>query len=260
MPHRRHTVPAIVVTSGTILVGCGGHSGGTYYYYGGSGCASYSACYPPDALYRGTLGGDSSGQRTPVVAIFGNNGDGRMAAQDGTYYRLTLDAAGRALRGDLAGYSTDRAFADGTRSTSGVVSGNVYPSGLDATVEDRQGNRESLSLQPTREAGGPGQPINGTWSYQTDGFGVGLTLRANGDLVAADSKGCMYKGSFSNTRTGEVYRVSYVRSCAGTIDQFSGYLAPVSASQSGAPRVQVLADDYGAQFLSIRSHERRRSL
>src|ERR1700675_2804265 len=94
-PMRFHNrlLPIVTITGSSLMVGCGGNNGGSCGYgssYGSSGGCSGPAGITGDGYYEGTLTGQGNAQALPVVAIIADNGDGTIAGQDGTYYRLNV--------------------------------------------------------------------------------------------------------------------------------------------------------------------------
>ena len=112
-------LPVVAITGSSIMVGCDGGGGSN------GACGSYGSCAAapvPSAggVYEGTV------QGTPVVAIIAENGDGRISAQDGTYYHLTVATQGADVSGSYFADSSGIAFPNGTQSTTGTVSATLH--------------------------------------------------------------------------------------------------------------------------------------
>lgn len=258
MTMKRRTLPAVLVTGGSILVGCGGHrSSGTYYAYGGSSCGSY-ACDPAYGVYLGGVSNGATTHDTPAFAIVDKNGDARMSGQNGTYYRMNLSAAGTNLQGALEGWSDTGEFPNGTRSTSGIISGHLTPTGLNATVTDRKSQAAAFSLYYRNAYSGTStlSALAGIWSYNSGGFSITLAIQPDGNFEGTDSDNCTYSGNFGlNDAKVNVYHDNYVRACEGAVDPFSGLAAriPEQSTETATTPTQIvfLADDDDGNFISI---------
>src|SRR5579863_6836915 len=162
-------LPVVAITGSSIMVGCGGYSGGScgsygsYGSYGGrkatgkrarrdrmSGAYLYGCPVPAnvgaDGIYEGTLTDRTTQQGDAVVAIIADNGDGRMSAQDGSYYRLTVSTTGTQVSGSFVGFSQQASFPDGRQTTSGSLAAMLAQTGLNGTLTDQAGDVEALSL------------------------------------------------------------------------------------------------------------------
>lgn len=253
MTTRGKSVSAVIVTSGTILVACGGHDNNCCYYGSyGSSCSYSGACYPyANGAYRGTMSSPSTGQKTPVIAVLGP-GAGQMSGQDGSQYQLTLDPAGSTVRGGLSGFSPTDSLANDSRNMDASISGTLKGGNLNAEVTDQAGDRQALTLH---YAGSSNSTLDGTWAYSLNGYSISVKID-NGAMIGTDSKSCSYRGTVRAVGPQfTLYRAQFQQVCDSVSNAFDGYLAPVSAAQTGSnpaqAQVVMLADDNEGNFLSI---------
>jgi len=142
--------PVITVTGSSLLVSCGGGYGGSCGSYGSYG--SYGSCGPlypgPDGIYEDAVKPSTTGPGSPVVAIIADDGQGRVATQDGRYYRLNVRASGNSLGGSFSSIS-DAAVSsgNGAPTQSGSLEGQLTPTGLNLTLTDSMSPPQPLTLQ-----------------------------------------------------------------------------------------------------------------
>ncbi len=152
MSFHNRLLPVVTITGSSLMVGCGGNSGGSCggsYGYGSYG--SSAVCAPPANIgapgyYEGNLTGQGAPQATPVVAIIADNGDGAISGQDGTYYRLNVSLMGNNATGTYYGLSQGANFPNGTQATTGSISAIATPSGLSGTITNQASAAESLLM------------------------------------------------------------------------------------------------------------------
>jgi hypothetical protein len=247
-------LPVVTITSSSLMVGCGGYSGGSCGY----GSYGSSACAPPgnitvDGYYEGTLSSQGAAQGNAVVAIIADNGDGVMSGQNGTYYRLNVNLAGNSALGTYYALSQGASFPNGTQATSGSMSVFATPPGLSGTLTDRTGVAEALQLNfdTVYNLSSSLAMLAGTWSYAANGFSLTATIRPDGTFSAVDSNNCSYSGDFALIDPNfNVYSESYARTCNGASVAFTGLAAyfPPSGNPASAD-LKLLADDNASEFL-----------
>jgi hypothetical protein len=217
---------------------------------------AYSSCAAPvgvDGVYEGTLTNSATQQETPVIAIIDENGDGSMAGQDGTYYRLNVAQAANNVSGSFHGYSQAADFPNGSQSDTGSIAAAITQPGLSGTLTDQAGNTETLSLNfdnvYTLSSSLP--TLAGTWSMSANGLNLTATIQTDGTFSAVDSNSCSYSGAFGLIDVNfNAYSVYYVRSCNGTSLTFSGLASYFPAAGSTTPaQIKVLADDSVGDYL-----------
>jgi hypothetical protein len=197
MSFHNRLLPVVTITGSSLMVGCGGNSGGSCGYGSSAGCA------PPvsitgDGYYEGILTSQGAPQANPVVAIIADNGDGAISGQDGTYYRLNVSLPGNNVTGTFYGISQGTPFPNGTNTTSGSISAVASPTALNGTLADQTGAPESLALNfdTVYNFGSSLATLAGTWSYTANGFSLTATIRPDGTFSAIDSNNCSYTGAF----------------------------------------------------------------
>jgi hypothetical protein len=203
-------------------------------------------------MYEGTLTDQATKQVTPVVAIIADNGDGRISAQDGTYYRLTVATSGYNVSGSFSGYSQGVTFPNGRQSTAGSLSAQITPAGLNGTLTDQAGDVEALSLNfdNTYTLGSALPTLAGAWKYNANGFSLTATINADGTFSAMDSNECSYTGSFGLIDSNfNAYSENYIRLCNGTSLVFTGLASYFPASGNAPAEIEMLADDNAGDYL-----------
>jgi hypothetical protein len=262
MSTAQRLLPVVAISGSTLLVGCGGGACcyGSYGSYGGcsyGSCGSYGGA-DPAGIYEGSLTDPGNQQSIPVIAIIAEDGEGRMSAQDGTYYRLSVGTTGNGLSGSFQGYSQGASFPDGTQTAGGMLSGTVQSAAIQGTLTYVAGQTQPLTLTfdnaydnntPSLAA------LAGSWSYSSGGFTLNATVGADGSFSATDSNACEYSGSFTIVDPSfDAYHVSYTRTCNGVSASFMGLSSYFPASGSGASaapvHIELLADDGAGDFLA----------
>jgi hypothetical protein len=239
-------LPIVTITGSSLMVGCGGNGGS---------CGSGSSCSGPgisaDGYYEGTLTTTPGSPATPVVAIIADNGDGAISGQDGTYYRLSVSLPGNQLTGTYLGLSQGPAFPNGTQATSGSISAVASPN-LTGTLSDQAGAEEPLSMNydTVYQVESSLPKLAGTWSYTANGFSLTATIRSDGTFSATDSNNCSYTGAFMIIDPNyNAYSESYVRSCGGANDTFTGLAAYFPQNGTTNADIKLMADDNATEFL-----------
>jgi len=256
MSFHNRLLPVVTITGSSLMVGCGGYSGGSCGY--GSSYGSSGGCAGPvitgDGYYEGSLTSQGKPQPTPVVAIIADNGDGAIAGQDGTYYRLNVSLPNNNVTGTYFALSQGPNFPNGTQASSGSISAVAYPN-LNGTLSDQTGATESLAFNfdTVYNLSSSLATLAGTWSYTANGFSLTATIRPDGTFSAIDSNSCTYSGAFSLIDPNfNAYHDSYARSCNGVSVTFTGlatYFPPVG--NTARADIKVLADDNASEFLVV---------
>ena len=238
----------MAITGSSLLVGCGGG-------YSNGSCGSYGSCGPTSAylsvggVYEGTVQGT-----TPVVAIFTENGDGRISGQDGTYYHLTVATQGNTVSGNYFADSTGPLFPNGTSSTTGSMSAVLAPTALNGTLIDQSGLSAALSLNfdTVYNIGSALPTLAGTWSYTATGFSLTATILSNGSFTAVDSAGCSYTGTFYLIDPNfDAYGENHVLSCNGINTNYAGLATYFPPAGNIGAQIGLLADDNAGNDLVV---------
>ncbi len=271
-------LPVVAITGSSIMVACGGYSGGScgsfgsygsYGSFGSFGMRRVSAKRAPaartaasymcptsigaDGVYEGVLTNDANQQQTSVVAIIADNGEGRMSAQDGTYYRLNVSSSGASVSGSFSGFSQGATFPDGRQSTSGSLAATITQSGLGGALTDQSGDKVGLSLRFDSVYGVTSalSTLVGTWSYSVTGFSMTATIHTDGTFSANDSNNCTYSGTFGLIDPRfNAYSESFMRSCGGTSMMFAGLATYIPGTSSTPTEIRMLADDNSGDYLA----------
>jgi hypothetical protein len=255
MSFNNRLLPIVTITGSSLMVGCGGNSGGSCGY--GSSYGSFGGCAGPiitgDGYYEGTLTGQGNPQPTPVVAIIADNGDGAIAGQDGTYYRLSVSLPRNNVTGTYFALSQGPKFPNGTQATSGSITAVASPN-LSGTLSDQTGATESLAFNfdTVYNLSSSLATLAGSWSYTAaNGFSLTATIRPDGTFSAIDSNNCSYTGAFGLIDPNfNAYSENYIRSCGGVNVTFTGlatYFPP--GGNTATADIKLLADDNVSEFL-----------
>lgn len=247
MSTHKRLLPAVAITGSSLLVGCGG--GG----YAAGSCGSYGSCGPAPVpstggVYEGTV------QGSPAVAIFAENGDGRISTQDGLYYHLTVTTQGADVSGSYLAYSSGTAFPNGTRSTTGTMMATLGSTTLSGTLTDQTGLVDALGLNfdTVYNTGSALPNLQGTWSFTGAGFSLTATILPDGTFTGTDSTGCTYSGAFVLIDPNyDTYGESHVLTCNGVNVNFNGLAAYFPPTPSVGANIQLMADDGAGQDLVV---------
>lgn len=260
MTAKSRILPLIAISGTSLVVGCGGRgsSCGSYGSYGsyGSGGGCVAQNLDPAGVYEGSLSNSTTQQGAPVIVIIAENGDGRMASQDGSYYHLNVSAVGNNVTGTFTGFSQAGTLPNGSHSSSGALSGFIVPNSLSASLTDATNVQQSLVLNSDNVyyMASSLVTLTGTWTFVANGFTLTATIQSDGAFAATDSNNCTYSGAFGLIDPNfNAYSETHVRICNGVSDVFSGLATFIPASGSGptgAPTViRLLTDDNSGEYL-----------
>ena len=260
MTAKIRALPLIAISGTSLVVGCGGRgsscgSYGSYGSYGSSGgCVAQSL--DPAGVYEGFISNAATQQGVPVVMIIAENGDGRMASQDGSYYHVNIGAVGNNVTGTFAGFSQAGTLPNGSHSSSGAVSGFIVPNSLSATLTDATHIQQSLVLNfdNVYHMASSLVTLAGNWTFAANGFTLTATIQSDGAFTATDSNSCTYSGSFGLIDPNfNAYSETHVRICNGISDVFAGlatFIPAAGSAPTGAPTIiRLLTDDNSSEYL-----------
>ena len=244
MERRHAALSALFVAAGIGLAGCG-HD----HCYN---CGDFGA--DPSGIYEGTLTDTVTQKATPAVAVIDENGDGRMMAQNGTYYAFGANTSGYNVFGNFLEFP-----GDGT-TVKGSYNGSLTQAGLSATFTASGSDTAALSLNFDNNyfLASSLPTLAGSWSYTdtTSGFNLKLSIQSSGAFTGTDSDGCAYSGFFSLVDPNfNAYSESFSQTCgtAAAISYFGlSYYIPAAGSGSNATPAMInfLADDDNGHFVS----------
>ncbi|HEY6923820.1 MAG TPA: hypothetical protein VI653_10150, partial [Steroidobacteraceae bacterium] len=211
-------------------------------------------------IYEGSSASSASPQSTPVVAIIAENGQGRIASADGTYYRLNVGTSGNNMNGAYSdftqGGSTQTAAAPGSgaQGASGTVGGMITSSGLNMTLTNTTSAPQSLTLAFDTVYNRPSSlaSLAGSWTATANGVTMTATVQPDGSFTASDSNNCTYLGNFSLIDpTFDVYAETHVRSCNGAAITFTGLAAllPANTASGNGMEIKLMSDNDAGEYL-----------
>jgi hypothetical protein len=203
----------------SIAAGCGGGSSGA----GGSDPSSTPSTNATTAgVYKGTITSTATGQSTQVVALVGANGQTTWMSTDGRVWDGTMPMTGAQFDASLMGHMyTGSTFPDGSHAgmwtmnvdhSSGQMSGHFAGSG--------DAGHFSLMLNSMWNRPASLQTLAGVYTRSTwSGYANTMTIGTDGQLVAADSRGCNIDGTVTvPDPTRNMYAISATVTSCGTLD------------------------------------------
>ncbi len=208
---------------------------------------------PAAGIFEGTLSDKASQQQTPVVAIIAEDGEGRVSAQDGTFYRLNVFNSGYNSSGSFEAFSQGLLFANGQPTSSGSFNAAPSSAGLNATLQYKSGDTATLALSfdQASDMASSLSVLQGSWTYAATALTLNITVQTDGSWSGTDSANCSYSGSFSLIDANEnAYAVHYKQTCNGTDKSFSGLASYFPAQGSSPVQLRVFADDGAGDFLA----------
>jgi len=218
--------------------------------------------FDPSGIYEGTLTDNVTQTTVAITGILDENGNGILSATGGKYFRLSqINTAGDSVFANFIEYSSSGAFANGTDSTTGSLSGSITSPGLQATVTSTGNDTATLSLNYDNIYGIPSSlpTLAGSFTSSTTTPTVSLTINSNGSFTGSDSNACTYNGYFSLIDPQvNAYSETYTLSCASVVTSYTGLADYVPASGSGTSatpeQIHLLADDGSGAFIDVTLH------
>jgi len=243
MERRKAALSALFLVTTLAVAGCGHDH---CYYCGGS----YGA--DPSGIYEGSLTDTVTQQTTPAVAVIDENGDGRMMAQSGTYYRFN--------QVNTSGYSVSSSVSvfPGNGSTiAGSLNGTLTQAGLSGTLTASGSDAQSLSLNFDNNyyLSSSLPTLAGSWTYTGSSFSLNLNIQSSGAFTGTDSNNCTYGGYFNLVDPQyNAYSENFTLTCGTASTSYFGlsYFIPAAGTGSNATPAMInfLADDNNGDFVS----------
>ena len=179
-------------------------------------------------VWKGTITSTTTGQSTSVVALTGLDGHSAWMTTDGRVWSGQVPMAGASFDATFIGHMYDGShFPDGTNhgSTSmmiehhsaGTTSGHYSGNGDAGTF--------SLSLSPMWDRPASLGTVAGVYTRTTsNGYAMTMTINANGQLSASDTRGCLINGAVGVPDAAHnLYRVdATVTSCGSLNGTYAG--------------------------------------
>lgn len=210
----------------TLAAGCGGSGGsdaatsGTSSTSGDNGSTTKAATTA--GVYDGTITSTTTGQSTSMMGMVGTDGQALWMSTDGRVWNGTMPATGAHFDVSLMGRMyTGATFPDGSNAgdwmmnvdhVSGHMSGHFAGSGdagsFSMTLNamwNRPASRSTLAGVYTRS----------TWT----GYTMTMTIGADGQLGASDSRGCSINGTVTvPDAIRNLYAITATVTSCGTLD------------------------------------------
>lgn len=206
----------------------------------------------PSGVYEGTLTDNVTNNPTNVTAIIDENGQGRMAGQNGTYYLLNgISTSGDNVFARFNGISNQLDFPNGSLLTSGSLQGFLGHNSLNLTYTAQNQDSGAIRLNFDAVYLNPSSlsTLAGSYSSVSSTPTYNFTIASSGALSGTDSNGCTYAGSFFLVdRQLNAYEERFTQTCGSTVITFNGQADFVAGS---TPQINFLADDGNSHFIAI---------
>ena len=243
MERRKAALSALFLVTALAAAGCGHDH---YYCCGGPSGAD------PSGIYEGSLTDTVTQQTTPAVAVIDENGDGRMMAQSGTYYRFNqVNTSGYSV------FSNVLVFPGNGSTIQGSLNGALTQAGLSATIKASGSDTQSLSLNFDNNyfLSSSLPTLAGSWTYTSSSFSLNLSIQSGGAFTGTDSNNCTYSGYFNLVDPQyNAYSENFTLTCGTASSSYFGlsYFIPAAGTDSNATPAMInfLADDNNGHFVS----------
>jgi hypothetical protein len=244
-------LPALTLIAASLAASaCGGGGGGDSST--GSGASpttppTTSAATTP-GVWKGSVASTATGQVSSVVAVTGMDGYSVWMTTDGRVWGGQVPMAGDHFNATFSGHMYDGVhFPDGTNPgtssmmidhhSTTVTSGHYSGSGDAGTF--------NMTLSPMWDRPASLGTVAGVYTRSTSsGYTMTMTLSANGQLTASDSRGCLLNGTVGvPDATHNMYRINATVTSCGSLDgayQGMGTLLDADAMQDWMTAMQPL--------------------
>jgi hypothetical protein len=234
--------PALMLIAASLaLTSCGGGGGGDSSKTSGAGPtappATTAATTP--GVWKGSIVSTTTGQTSSVVALTGADGHSAWMTTDGRVWSGQVPMTGDHFDTTFSGHMYDGVhFPDGTNHgtasmkidhhTASTTSGRYTGSGDTGTF--------NMSLSPMWDRPASLGTVAGVYTRSTsNGYTMTMTVSANGQLNASDSRGCLVNGTVGVPDAAHnMYRINATVTSCGALDgvyQGMGTLLDADAMQ-----------------------------
>jgi hypothetical protein len=224
-------LPALIlVTASLALTACGGGGSGDSGTPPTSspGTTPTTAAATTPGVWKGSIVSTATGQTASVVALTGLDGRSVWMTTDGRVWGGQMPMAGDHFDTTFSGHMYEGVhFPDGTNHgttsmmidhhSATVTSGRYSGSGDAGTF--------NTSLSPMWSRPASIGTVAGVYTRSTsNGYAMTMTMSANGQLTASDSRGCLISGAVGVLdATHNMYRIdATVTSCGALDGTYSG--------------------------------------
>jgi len=238
-----------LLVASLVLAACGSGGGGTSISAPGTGSPSpvTGTPTPPTTtttattpgVWKGTITSTTTGQSTSVVALTGPDGHSAWMTTDGRVWSGQVPMTGATFDATFSGHMYDGShFPDGTNH--GNTSMMVEHHSASTTTGRYTGSGDSgtfnMSLSPMWDRPASLGTVAGVYTRSTSsGHTMTMTIGANGQLMASDSRGCVINGAVGvPDATHNLYRIDATVTSCGPLDgtyQGMGTLVDADAMQ-----------------------------
>jgi hypothetical protein len=191
------TIAALLGALTLTACGGGGSAGGT------SGTGTTGSTPPTAAatagLWKGTINSTSTSQSSTVMALVGTDGHSVWMTTDGRVFDGSMPVTGDHFVAQMTDHMDDSGhFPDGTNFGPGSMTVDSHTS--DMMGGHFSGNGDAGTFNMTRSPMWD-RPASlgtaaGTYTRTTsNGYAMTMTISANGQLTASDTRGCVVSGT-----------------------------------------------------------------
>ena len=218
---------------------------------------NFNNFFDPSGVYEGPLTDNVTGKTTQVTLIIDENGEGRMAGQDGTYYLFKgITTSDDNVFAAFSGFSNTTDFPSGSLTTFGNLQGFGTSTGLQFTYTAQGSDSGSITLtfDDVYLNHSSLAMLAGTYTSTTSSPSYSFTVSSTGGLSGTDSNGCTYSGGFALVdQHFNAYEETFSQTCGSNTITFNGQ-ADFVASPTPA-KINLLADDNNGHFIVITLHQ-----
>lgn len=214
-----------LVTASLLLAGCGGGGGSSS---AAPVAGSPTSPTPPTAattpgIWKGTITSATTGQTAPIVALTGHDGHSVWMTADGRVWGGLLPMSGDHFDATFDGHMHDGVhFPDGTNH--GTASMTIDHHSASTTSGRYSGSGDAgtfnMSLSPMWERAASLGAAAGVYTRSTsNGYAMTMTIHADGQLSASDSRGCVISGTIAvPDALHNLYGIDATVSSCGSLD------------------------------------------
>lgn len=195
---------------------------------GGGGSSGSSPSTPPTSkattagVYKGTITSTTTNQTSTVLGMTGTNGQAFWMTADGRVWNGQMPLNGNQFNTSMTGYMYPGGhFPNGSNYGPSTMMFN-YSSGMWGGQYNGAGDvgTFNVGLSPMWSRPASFTDLAGTYTRSVSyGYTMTMTVDANGQLIASDTRGCLINGAVSITDpTHNLYRLDAVVTSCGTLN------------------------------------------